>query len=180
MLHKGAAHNAGSDNSSIDGELREFADPVASHLSAVMLDGTRPPLERVQAAIGLQALQYFIPNLQIPSGGPDTSPPGVDDLASAASRVNGFSQMSGADEVVAAECLTFIEAFTALRTKNLRPDSQTLVLMEVAAALFASMCRHAQEISVDHLDPDHAKRCMEELILDRTRERLRERSLALS
>ncbi len=176
----GAVRKEGACNYSIDGELCKCAQPVATYLSAVMLDETPSPIERVQAAIGLQALQYFIPSLQIPSGGPDTSPPGVDDPASTSSDILGFSQMSGADEVVAAECLTFIEAFTAARTKDLRPDSQTLVLMEVVAALFASVCRYAQDISVDHLDADHAKRCMEELILDRTRERLRGRSLALS
>jgi hypothetical protein len=175
-----AVRKEDSCNYSIRGELSKCAEPVATYLSSEMLDETRSPIERVQAAIGLQALQHFIPGLQIPSGGPDTSPPGVDDHASTASDVMGFSQMSGADEVVAAECLTFIEAFTAVRTKNLRADSQTLVLMEVVAALFASMCRHAQDISVNHLDADHAKRCMEELILDRTRERLRERDLTLS
>lgn len=176
----GAAHKKGACIDLTDGGLGKRAEPIAAYLSAVMLEETRSPIERVQAAIGLQALQHFIPSLPVPSGGPDTSPPGVDDPASMASDVMGFSQMSGADEVVAAECLTLIEAFTAARTKEMRPDSRTLVLMEVVAALFATVCRYAQDISVDLLDADHAKRCMEDLILDRTRERLRERDLALS
>jgi len=40
-------------------ELGKFARPIADYLRSVMLDETRSPMERVQAALGISILWVF-------------------------------------------------------------------------------------------------------------------------
>jgi hypothetical protein len=160
-------------------ELSKFARPVAGHLRSVMQDGTRSPMERVQAALGIQALQAFIPDVPIrparlvaPLSVPDD--PG--------SEVEPFSGLTAAEKSLADQSLGLMEEFFTAGATEFSPDSRVLVLMEITAMLFADLCRRAQTMGVSQLDLDAqtAKVRMQDLILNRMKELLRQHDLSLS
>ncbi len=164
----------GSRNRPNPTQLGKLVQPVAEHLGAVMLEETRSDFDRLQAAIGLQALQHFFPEVQSPSDGPDTALPEPDDPGSEESEVDGFSALTAAERVIAGESATLLDHFIRARMKNM-PFDHTLVLMEITSMLLAAVSRAAQDILAGFMDSDDAKQRMERLIYDRTQELLRER-----
>lgn len=169
----GAGRKKGSRNRRNPAKLGKVVQPVAEHLGAVMLEESRSTIDRVQAAIGLQALQHFIPEVPIPSDGPDTSLPEPDVPGNEDSEVDGFSALTAVEQVIAGQSATLLKEFIGARTKSM-PFSHTMVLMEITSMLLAAVSRAAQDIGAGFIDSDDAKRRMERLIYDRTQELLRE------
>lgn len=153
-------------------ELSKFAKPVADHLRSVMLDESRPPMERVQAALGIQALQAFIPDVPIRLPAELVAPLSVSDDPD--SHVEPFSSLTDAEKALANQSLGLLEEFFAAGAIDLCPDSRGLVLMEIVSSLLADIFRQAQVVKTADIDAHEAKRRMERLIYDRTQELLRE------
>jgi len=175
----GAGRPKGSRSKPTEARLGKCAGPIAEHLGAVMLEETRSDIDRLQAAIGLQALQHFFPEVQSPSDGPDTALPEPDDPGSEESEVDGFSDLTAFERIVAGQAGTLLDHFIRARMKNM-PFDHTLVLMEITSTLLAAVSRAAQDILAGSMDSADAKQSMERLIYDRTQELLRERNLALN
>ena len=158
-------------------ELSKFARPVAGHLRSVMQDGTRSPMERVQAALGIQALQAFIPDVPIQPARL-VVPLSVSDDPD--SHVEPFSSLTDAEKALANQSLGLLEEFFAASAIDLCPDSRGLVLMEIVSSLLADIFRQAQVVKTADIDAHEAKRRMASLIHDRAQELLRPRDMALS
>jgi hypothetical protein len=139
-----------------------------------MLEARRSHKDRVQAALGLQALQYFIPQVRIPVCEPDE--PVSDDRGGSNSKVDGFSAINATEQAIAAQSVTLLEEFVEASIKAQPNLDRTLILMEVTALFLATISRAAQDIGAGFIDADEAKKRMEWLIYDRTQELLREHS----
>ena len=161
-------------------ELSKFAKPVADHLRSVMLDESRPPMERVQAALGIQALQAFIPDVPIRLPAELVAPLSVSDDPD--SHVEPFSSLTDAEKALANQSLGLLEEFFAAGAIDLCPDSRGLVLMEIVSSLLADLCRRAQDMGACQLDLDAptARTRMEQLVLSRMRELLRPYDMAVN
>jgi len=159
-------------------ELSKFARPIADHLRSAMLDGTREPMERVQAAFGIQAIQAFIPNVPIRLPAElVASLPVPDDPVS---HVEPFSSLTDAERALANQSLGVLQEFFTASAIDLCPDSRGLVLMEIVSSLLADIFRQAQVVKTADIDAHEAKRRIAILIHDRAQELLRPRDMALS
>ena len=164
-------------------ELGQHATPIAEHLGSVILEQGRSVLDKAKAAVGLQMLRSFFPAVSVPPGGTNTSMPGPDVPGTSRSHIEIFSNLSASEQIVAGEALTLVEEFVRARSRALPPEGHTMVMLELIAELMASACRYAQEISAEYnveCDPVGAHREMQQLVLERCDERLRNRNLALS
>ena len=136
-------------------ELSKFARPIADHLRSMMLNETRSPMERVQAALGIQALQAFIPNVPIRPARIVAPMSVADDPGS---EVKPFSDLTAAEKSLADQSLGLMEEFFTASAIEFSPDSRVLVLMEITSSLLADLCRRAQNMGVRQLDAEAVPR----------------------